>query len=95
MLLLLPLVVVLLLVSLVVANGRLVPATFPLSTSLPLTLLTLTLSLFAGANDVPMIKAAHVGVGIAGVEGQATSPIHALLVLRARQHLDPPWWNSS
>jgi P-type E1-E2 ATPase len=32
-----------------------------------------TLAIGDGANDVPMIKAAHVGIGISGMEGlQAT-----------------------
>ncbi len=31
----------------------------------------ITLSVGDGANDVPMIEAAHVGVGIAGVEGRS------------------------
>ena len=30
----------------------------------------ITLSVGDGANDVPMIMEAHIGVGISGVEGQ-------------------------
>jgi P-type E1-E2 ATPase len=30
----------------------------------------ITLSIGDGANDVPMIQAAHIGVGIRGLEGQ-------------------------
>lgn len=42
---------------------------------------TITLAIGDGANDVPMIKAAHVGVGISGNEGMLPSCIYKLQTL--------------
>lgn len=40
---------------------------------------TITLGIGDGANDVDMIKAAHVGIGVIGKEGQQVSNLSAAL----------------